>query len=1168
MKLLAPFTFLQLSTQREVVTRVIQRICEKNKNNVLTFGYRLSSENDYLDIQFAPSVCNYSSNTTTMVISSSALWETLLSRVGDDVMMHLLENCSLFLLVPPSCYYQLCGQPIYNVTKEHTGPPPWPQKYSFIYKNDFLSQYIESISFKSKTCSFKTTTLRKNINCHRKWKTKAATDVTVEAGAIHSSNAPVKYLESVGKFTTANRCPKRRLIDTYNIPAKRRKTDLTQVDVSTFANATTKTHSLTPGVYSVRPCDGEREPGKSSASQKETLDSRAENFTVCDFVEPPTEASLNNSVCTSSSSRTSISNILVDFGKLLGPNSKEGFSECFALNVSDSDSCASLRLIKEIFMNDSVSEQGFDLQVPTEGKRKKKVSKRYWQLMPIFQELIENHKRCPYMSLLEKHCPVTFIGKTRTDIVRSESREDGISNHKLMHAQCGGSDTKTDFESSNTIMHLGNASGTMSRDDPYALLKRYNTGWEVYTFVRECLHIVVPESLWGSSRNKCRFLRNVKMIIKYIKHEKISLSKLMFKMKVEDCCWLRLNKHYHFVPASEHLLREKIFSKFLFWLIDTYLIQLLKAFYYITEFNYQKNRLFFYRKTIWRQLQKTGIREHIANVKLHLMSSYEMENMQLQKCTPFISTLRFIPKKNGLRPIVKMCNSLRLPQSQIKQRKFQHFNTEVRNLFSVLNYKTDKFPNLLGSSVFGLDDIYKKWKEYVLRLKELDLENGMFYFVMTDVKGAYNTIPHSKLEEVISKVLNPAVEEVYCIRRYAILWMDSRGQIRKSFKRHVTKLNDFTSDMKCFVTHFQECNLVHNTVFVEQSLSLNENSNGLFALLQHMVFKHILRINDKYYMQCCGIPQGSMLSSLLCSLCYGDMENKLFCGMQENSLFMRLIDDFLMVTPRLEQAKQFLRTLVKGVPEYGCSISLEKTVVNFPIDDIPDNSTIKRLPALSVFSWCGLLLDTQTLEVSCDYSRFSGTSIRSSLSFCHGSMPGENMRNKLLNILQLKCHSIFLDLQVNSLRTVHINVYKILLLQAYRYSPEPQRGTGSLWNRFHGCVIQLPFDQSIKNNPIFFLNIISDMALSCYMILKKINKDVTLGANGACGPFPFESAQWLSCHAFITKLSTHKLLYKALLVPLYHCKNQLSRSLPKETICVLKEVTKACHHKEFSTIKD
>lgn len=64
------------------------------------------------------------------------------------------------------------------------------------------------------------------------------------------------------------------------------------------------------------------------------------------------------------------------------------------------------------------------------------------------------------------------------------------------------------------------------------------------------------------------------------------------------------------------------------------------------------------------------------------------------------------------------------------------------------------------------------------------------------------------------------------------------------------------------------------------------------------------------------------------------------------------------------------RTLSRGVPEYGCKANLRKTVVNFPLEDDALGSTAPlQLPAHCLFPWCGLLLDTRTLEVFCDYSR-------------------------------------------------------------------------------------------------------------------------------------------------------------------------------------------------------
>ena len=65
-----------------------------------------------------------------------------------------------------------------------------------------------------------------------------------------------------------------------------------------------------------------------------------------------------------------------------------------------------------------------------------------------------------------------------------------------------------------------------------------------------------------------------------------------------------------------------------------------------------------------------------------------------------------------------------------------------------------------------------------------------------------------------------------------------------------------------------------------------------------------------------------------------------------------------------------LRTLVRGVPEYGCQVNLRKTVVNFPVEPGALGGVAPlQLPAHCLFPWCGLLLDTRTLEVHGDHSR-------------------------------------------------------------------------------------------------------------------------------------------------------------------------------------------------------
>uniref|UniRef100_A0A8C2PCR6 Telomerase reverse transcriptase n=1 Tax=Capra hircus TaxID=9925 RepID=A0A8C2PCR6_CAPHI len=248
------------------------------------------------------------------------------------------------------------------------------------------------------------------------------------------------------------------------------------------------------------------------------------------------------------------------------------------------------------------------------------------------------------------------------------------------------------------------------------------------------------------------------------------------------------------------------------------------------------------------------------------------------------------------------------------------------------------------------------------------------------------------------------------------------------------------------------------------------------------------------------------------------------------------------------------RTLVRGVPEYGCQVNLRKTVVNFPVEPGALGGVAPlQLPAHCLFPWCGLLLDTRTLEVHGDHSSYARTSIRASLTFTQGFKPGRNMRRKLLAVLQLKCHGLFLDLQVNSLQTVFTNVYKIFLLQAYR---------------FHACVLQLPFSQPVGSSPAFFLQVIMDTASRGYTLLKARNAGASLGARGASGLFPSEAAHWLCLHAFLHKLARHRATYNRLLGTLRIAQARLRRQLPGPTRAALEAAASPAVTADFKTILD
>ncbi|NXI98691.1 TERT transcriptase, partial [Psophia crepitans] len=211
-------------------------------------------------------------------------------------------------------------------------------------------------------------------------------------------------------------------------------------------------------------------------------------------------------------------------------------------------------------------------------------------------------------------------------------------------------------------------------------------------------------------------------------------------------------------------------------------------------------------------------RNHFAKVHLRALSSEEIEAVRQKKNVLMASKLRFIPKVNGLRPIVKVSGVVeaRTFSRESRKKKLHHYNTQLKNLFSVLNYERTVNTSFIGSSVFGKDDIYKTWKKFVTKVLQSDGEIPHFYCVKADVSRAYDTIPHNKLVEVISRILNPEKRTVYCIRRYAVIMITRSGKARRFYRRHVSTFKDFMPDMKQFVSQLQEKASLQNAIVVEQ----------------------------------------------------------------------------------------------------------------------------------------------------------------------------------------------------------------------------------------------------------------------------------------------------------------------------------------------------------------
>ncbi|XP_008285832.1 telomerase reverse transcriptase [Stegastes partitus] len=1011
----------QICTLPELLAFVLNSLKRKRKKNVLAHGYSYLSlareDRDADQFKFQGDVTQ-----SAAYIHGSDLWKKVTVRLGTDLTRYLLERCSVFVAVPPSCVFQVCGLPVYDRMSVTTASSGFSLQLRQRKHNCTLSRrYQSSMILKRR----------------------------------HTVENPAVGKKRKGRNVRAK------------MRKRQRRTDEDEEDIMTCSRKRSRVayHEHKQKIQQV--CDervekGQPMPVESTLSMK-TMENSATDFKQS--VEMPTTLlPLEGGSCWKSGIFPPLPPSQCFFrtlGFMYGGRGMRGF----LLNRRKKSADVSRRLqgqdlVRVIFFEGLVYLNGLE-------RKPKKLPRRFFNMVPLFNQLLQQHRRCPYSRILRRMCPV----------VEESSAAQGEIN---------------------------------------SLLPQYCAPHRVYLFIRDCLSAVIPLELWGSDQNRINFLARVRGFLRSGKFERLSLAELMWKMKVNDCDWLKIIKTGHF-PPSELAYRTQILGQFLAWLLEGYVMGLVRACFYVTESVGQKNAIRFYRQEVWTKLQDLAFRAHLSKGQMEELTPAQVAS--LPKGT-VISRLRFIPKTDGMRPITRVIGV---------DSKTRLYRGRVRDLLDMLRACVRSTPSLLGSTVWGMTDIHKVLCSLTPAQKE---KPQPLYFVKVDVSGAYESLPHDKLIEVIGQALSPVQEELVTIRRYAKIWADSHEGLKKTFVRQADFLEDNmgSTNMKGFLMSLQRAGKVHHAILVEQHFCSDLHGKEALQFFTQMLTGSVVQYGKKTYRQCRGIPQGSVVSSLLCCLCYGHMENVLFKDViQKKGRLMRLVDDFLLITPDLHEAQTFLKILLAEVPQYGLVVNPQKVVVNFQVSgNVGTCPNIRVLPPRCLFPWCGLLLDTHSLDVYKDYSSYAGLSLRYSLTLGSFHSAGQQMRRKLMGILRLKCHPLFLDLKTNSLEAVYKNIYKLVLLHACR---------------FHVCAQSLPFGQTVAKNPAYFLQMIWDMARYANKLIRLSNKGLILGSKAQTGILQYEAVELLFCLSFLLVLSRHSLLYKDLLSHLHKRKRSLERRL-------------------------
>ncbi|GES82426.1 telomerase reverse transcriptase [Rhizophagus clarus] len=346
----------------------------------------------------------------------------------------------------------------------------------------------------------------------------------------------------------------------------------------------------------------------------------------------------------------------------------------------------------------------------------------------------------------------------------------------------------------------------------------------------------------------------------------------------------------------------------------------------------------------------------------------------------------------------------------------------------------DNNPSLLNGSVFSYNEVHKHLKQFKQYLTHK--RNPKLYFIKVDVKCCFDTIDQHKLMEIIRANVLTKTQYVYA------------DELAKKYK---------------------------NAIFVENVKETYKELEDVLELLEEHIRKNIIKADDKYYTQKIGILQGSILSSLLCSIYYGVMEHsELQFVKDDNGILLHLLDDFLYISTKKENAIKFVTVMHQGHPEYQCIINKKKTIVNFNIKISGEDIKVCNQEDIA---------DTLTIKTR---------------------NPGKSLKQKMIQFMITKCHWILYDTSLNDRTTVLLNIYHNFLITAMK---------------FHNYIKGMP-----KRNEGFETGVVHDFIISIYHTLCR-----TKNQSNCTFKILKEEVIWLGIYGFLQILNKKKQHHKGLL---------------------------------------
>lgn len=528
-------------------------------------------------------------------------------------------------------------------------------------------------------------------------------------------------------------------------------------------------------------------------------------------------------------------------------------------------------------------------------------------------------------------------------------------------------------------------------------------------FVRVVLRRVVPLSLYGSAENRSVVLAAAARFVCARRGERLPLHDVLQGFRTSHCAWLGTGKG----PASEHKKRTELVYETLFWLFEHFLLPLLRTTFYVTEAAAFRQRVLYFRQDLWHRVSAPLV----ARLRDRLF-----ERVPNAAGAP-VAQVRLLPKDTSIRPIVNL-----------RRRTLDgvSVNAQLQTAFDVLALEAARTPRVYGAAVHGANGIYTRLRDLKASLETRFGHVPMLYMVRADIRAAFDSLDHAQLVRLVRSLL--AGQGTYVVQRYMQL-KPGLGRVARNAVRRAW-------DDEAYPSFLQTRPSARHAVLVDSVAYALTDSEQVLRQVEAHVTRSLVRFGSELYRQKTGVPQGSVLSTILCNLLLGDVERT----MEVDGCLMRYTDDFLLLTPSRRAAEQFCVALHEGFPTHGCYIAPEKTLVNF--DMVCGTTLVPRIAADDPVPWCGFEISPTTLCVRADPQRYP-YHFGDTLTVHAGAHPGDALVHRMLHAVRARTHVLFTDTVLNTEDGAYRNLLEgfavaAVKLHTYCRAMRPRRASPQL----------------------------------------------------------------------------------------------------------------------------